>query len=188
MMIKIEVSARHVHLTQEDLEKLFGEGYQLTKLKDLSQTGEFAAQESVKIAGPKNSYEKMRVVGPCRSNTQVELSRTDSFFLGVEAPLRLSGKIERSGTAKLIGPAGEVELLKGVIVPKRHIHMSSEDAQNLGYKNGQEVSVKVDSERSLTFDKVEIRVKENFNTSMHVDTDEANAAGVSGEVVGEIVD
>lgn len=188
MKIKIEVSARHVHLTQQDVEILFGENYKLTPIKDLSQTGEFAAEETVKIVGPKNSYEKIRIVGPCRTHTQVELSKTDCYFLGIEAPVRLSGKIERSGKAKLIGPAGEIELTKGVIIPKRHIHMSDEEALNAGFRNGQEVSVLVEGERSLTFHNVEIRTNEKFNASLHLDTDEANAAGITGESEGEIIE
>ena len=187
MQIKIEISARHVHLTQEDLEKLYGVGYELTKLKDLSQSSDFACEETITLVGEKNRLDNVRVIGPCRSHTQVEISRTDSYFLGIKAPLRLSGKIERSGVAKLIGPKGEVDLDKGVIVAKRHIHMSDVEALNFGLKNGQEVSVFVEGERSLLFHNVEIRVKEDFSPAMHIDTDEANAAGLSGEAEGEII-
>jgi putative phosphotransacetylase len=117
----------------------------------------------------------------------VEISKTDAYFLGIDAPLRLSGKIENSGKAKLVGPKGEVDLEKGVIVAKRHIHMAEDDALNYGYKNGQEVSVEVGGERSVIFNKVEIRVKENFVTAMHLDTDEANTAGLTSEAEGKIV-
>jgi putative phosphotransacetylase len=117
----------------------------------------------------------------------VELSRTDCFFLGVKAPLRLSGKIEGSGAIKIVGPAGELDLLKGVIVAKRHLHLSPEEALNFGVKNGQEVSIALDGVRSLTFDKVEVRVKENFSAAVHLDTDEGNAAWVEGETEGELI-
>jgi len=187
MKIKIEISARHLHVTQEDLEKLFGEGYQLTKLKDLSQPGEFASEEQVTIVGPKNKLEGLRIVGPCRPHTQVEISRTDAYFLGIKAPLRLSGKVEGSGQAKLIGPKGEVDLGKGVIVAKRHLHLSEEEANQMGIKNGQEVSVEISGERALTFHKIEARVKENYAAAVHLDTDEANAAWLDPEIEGELI-
>lgn len=187
MQVKIEISARHIHVTQEDLEVLFGSGYELTPAKNLSQIGEFAAEQTVVLVGEKNKIENVRIIGPCRSHTQVEISRTDSIYLGIKAPLRLSGKIEGSGISKLVGPKGEVELEKGVIVAKRHIHLSQEEANHWGVKNGQEVSVKINNERALTFHKVEVRIKENFQATMHIDTDEANAAWVDGETVGEAI-
>lgn len=183
----IEVSARHVHITQEDLEKLFGEGFELTKLKELSQGGEFASEQTVTLIGEKNQYDNVRIIGPCRTHTQVEISKTDSYFLGIKAPLRLSGKIEGSGSARLLGPKGEIKLEKGVIVPKRHLHINEEQALHLGVKNGQEISVQVSGERALTFDKVEVRVKENFNTAVQIDTDEGNAAGIEGVIEGELI-
>ncbi len=187
MKIRVEVSARHLHLTQHDLEILFGEGYQLEKLKDLSQGGEFASTAEVKLVGPKRQIESVRVLGPCRQFTQVELARTDCFFLGVQAPLRLSGKIEGSGAIKVVGPKGELDLLKGVIVAKRHVHLNESEALRYGVKNGQEVKVKIDSPRALTFENVEVRIKDSFNASVHLDTDEGNSALLPMESEGELI-
>lgn len=179
--IRVEVSARHAHLTKHDLEVLFGEGYELTKEKHLSQTGEFASLDTIKLVGPKRELENVRVLGPCRGNTQIEISRTDSFYLGAPAPLRLSGKIIGSGSIKLVGPQGELELKDGLIVPKRHLHVNQDQAQDFGVSDGQNVSVMIDGPRSVTFHEVEVRIKEGFDTSIHLDTDEANAAGFDGE-------
>ncbi|MBU1132551.1 phosphate propanoyltransferase [Patescibacteria group bacterium] len=186
--IKIEVSARHVHLTQQDLEQLFGENYVLQVEKELSQPGQFASTDVVTLVGPKRQLENVRVLGPCRGNSQVEISRTDSYFLGVQAPIRLSGKIIGSGSIKLVGPAGEVELKEGVIVAKRHIHLNPTQAQKLNVSNGQNLKVAVEGQRALIFDQVEVRVNEEFDAAMHVDTDEANAAGLERESVGIIME
>jgi putative phosphotransacetylase len=185
--IKIEVSARHVHVTQEDLEILFGENFQLENKKDLSQKGQFASNSTVKLVGAKNEIDNVRIIGPVRSYTQVEISRTDAFNLGVKAPLRLSGKVEGSGKIKIVGPAGEIDLQKGVIVAKRHLHLSENEAYKLGLKNGQEINIRVDSERPVIFEMVEVRVNESFSASFHIDTDEANAGGIFGVDEGEIV-
>ncbi len=185
--IPVEVSARHVHLTLQDLEILFGEGYQLQKLKDLSQEGEFASTDIVTLEGQKNKIENVRVLGPCRSFSQVEVSRTDCFFLGNNAPLRLSGKVIRSGAIKIVGPKGELELAEGLIVAKRHLHLNSEQAMELNLTNGQNIQVKIDGPRSLIFGEVEVRIGEGFDLSLHLDTDEANAAGVDGETEGFIL-
>jgi len=185
--IKVEVSARHLHVTQEDLEALFGEDYVLESKKSLSQKGEFASNALVKLVGPKSEMENVRIVGPVRSYTQVELSRTDCFNIGIKAPLRLSGKIEGSGKVKVVGPAGELDLEKGVIIAKRHIHLAEHEAHEFGVKNGQEVKVAIDSARSLVFEKVEIRVKESFSASLHIDTDEGNAAFIDAEIDAEIL-
>jgi putative phosphotransacetylase len=181
--VKVEISARHVHLSKNDLEKLFGAGYKLKPVKELSQEGEFAAEETITLVGPKRQLENLRVIGPARSETQVELAYTDCFSLGIEALLRLSGDIEGSAGAKLIGPAGEVELKEGVIVAKRHLHINQGEAGKLGLKNDDIVEVKVAGERGLIFDNVVVRIKDNFKMSVHVDTDEANAAGL-GRVCG----
>lgn len=175
--VKVEISARHVHLCQDDLEKLFGAGYELKKIKNLSQEGEFAAEETVTLVGPKRKGENLRVVGPVRSATQVELAYTDAFSLGINAPLRLSGNVAGSAGAKLIGPAGEVELKEGVIVAKRHLHINQKEADELNLKNNDIVKVKIGGERELIFDNVIVRIKPNFRMSVHLDTDEANAAG-----------
>ncbi|MEK7511756.1 MAG: phosphate propanoyltransferase [Patescibacteria group bacterium] len=185
--IIIETSGRHAHFTQNDLEKLFGEGYQLKKEKDLSQPGQYAAVEKVTIVGPKRSLEKVRVMGPCRNFTQIEVSKSDCFFLGVKAPVRLSGKVIRSGAIKVIGSKGELELTEGLIVAKRHIHLDPESAHKLKVINAQTVRVKVEGPRALIFDEVEVRVDENFLPAIHLDTDEANSAGMESETIGEII-
>ena len=186
-MIKIEISARHVHLTQQDLEKLFGDGYKLVEEKPLSQPGQFASTVTVTLVGAKRQLENVRVLGPCRNATQIEISKTDSFFLGTPAPIRLSGKIIGSGPIKLVGPAGEVELKEGVIVAKRHIHLNLTQAQKFGVTQGQNVKVAIEGQRAMVFDQVEVRIDENFDASMHVDTDEANAAAIDREGEGTIV-
>ena len=187
MNFVVETSARHVHVTQETLEVLFGAGYQLTKKKDLSQPGQFATNEKVTIVGPKKEM-VASILGPCRSANQVEISLTEARTLGIAAPIRESGDIAGSGACKLVGPCGEVELTEGVIAAMRHIHTTPEDAEKLGVKDKDIVSVKVDTKgRNLTFGDVVVRVSEKYATAMHIDTDEANAAGCSGTVYGEIV-
>lgn len=177
MKVKVEISARHIHLNQPDLEKLFGAGYELKNIKDLSQEGEFAAEETVTLVGPKRKLENLRVVGPVRSATQVELAYTDAFSLGLDAPLRISGNVAGSAGAKLIGPTGEVDLVEGIIIAKRHLHINQKEADELGLKNDDLVKVKVLGDRGLIFENVVVRIKPNFHTSVHVDTDEANASG-----------
>lgn len=187
MKFIVETSARHVHVTQEDLETLFGKGYELTKKKDLSQPGQFACNEKVKIVGSKKEM-TASILGPVRPETQVELSLTDARSIGVVAPVRESGDIAGSGACKLVGPAGEVELKEGVIAAKRHIHVTPEDAKELGVQDKDVVSVKVETEgRSLVFGDVVVRVSPKYALAMHIDTDESNAAGCAGEVYGEIV-
>lgn len=174
--VKVEVSARHVHLNQADLEKLFGAGYKLKNIKDLSQEGEFAAEEKLILVGPKKQME-LRVVGPVRQATQVELAYTDAFSLGIEAPLRVSGDVAGSAGAKLIGPVGEVDLKEGVIVAKRHLHINQNEADELGLKIDDLVKVAVAGERGLIFENIVVRIKPNFHMSVHIDTDESNASG-----------
>jgi len=181
--IPIEISARHIHLCQEDLDKLFGAGYELKIKKDLSQEGEFASEETVTLIGPKNTIDKLRVVGPVREKTQVELSYSDCFFAGIDAPLRLSGDVAGSVGAKIKGPAGEVELKEGVIVAKRHLHLNPKEAEELNLKDNDLVKVKVIGDRGLIFENITVRIKPNFKKSAHIDTDEANAAGL-GKICG----
>ena len=186
--VLVETSARHVHLTEEHIEILFGKGATLTKKKDLSQPGQFACEERVTVVGPKNSIAKVSILGPARSATQVEVSLTDARTLGISAPVRESGDIAGSGPCKLIGPAGEIEISEGVIAAKRHIHFTPEDAAAFGVTDKQIVSVKLDTDgRSLVFGDVVVRVSPKFKAAMHIDTDEANAAGASGEVWGEVI-
>ena len=185
----VETSARHVHVTEETLEILFGKGYQLTKKKDLSQPGQFACEERVQVIGPKNSFPAVSILGPTRPADQVELSASDARSIGVAAPVRESGDIAGSGACKLVAPKGEVELKEGVIVAKRHIHMTPEDAENCGVKDKQVVSVKIDSpERSLVFGDVVVRVSPKFKLAMHIDTDESNAVMAGRDATGVIVD
>lgn len=175
--IVVGVSNRHVHLSQEDLERLFGKGYKLTPTKDLGQPGQFACEERVDLIGPKGIIENVRILGPVRKNSQVEISRTDSFKLGVEAPVRDSGDVEGTPGIKIKGPKGEIELEKGVMIAKRHIHMLPTQAEHYGVKDKDLVSVYCDKEgRRLIFQDVLIRVSERFALEFHVDTDEANAA------------
>lgn len=183
-MVPIGVSARHIHLTQEHVEVLFGEGYQLTKRKEL-MGGQFAANEQVTIVGLKlRAIESVRVLGPVRSKSQVEISATDAIKLGVRAPIRLSGDIEGSAPIAVVGPKGVIYLDEGCIIAKRHIHMAPKDAIAAGVRNGDIVSVKADNERGTVFNHVQIRVDESFTLEMHIDTDEANAAKIStGETV-----
>ena len=187
--VMVETSARHVHVTEETLEILFGKGYQLTKKKDLSQPGQFACEERVQVIGPKNSFPAVSILGPTRPADQVELSASDARSIGVAAPVRESGDIAGSGACKLVGPKGEVELKEGVIVAKRHIHMTPEDAENYGVKDKQVVSVKIDSpERSLVFGDVVVSVSPKFKLAMHIDTDESNAVMAGRDATGVIVD
>ena len=172
----IETSARHVHVCEETLEKLFGKGATLTNKKDLSQPGQFACEEKVTVVGPKRQL-VATILGPTRSADQIELSATDARSIGVESVIRESGDIAGTPGCKLVGPCGEVELNEGVIVAKRHIHMTPQDAEKFGVKDKEIVSVKAESaDRSLTFDDVVVRVSEKFALAMHIDTDESNAA------------
>ena len=188
MKFLVETSARHVHLSQEHLEILFGAGYELTKKKDLSQPGQYACEERVTIVGGKKEMPGVSILGPVRKATQVELSLTDARSIGVAAPVRESGDIAGSGACKIIGPKGEIEITEGVIAAKRHIHATPADAEALGVENGQIVNVKIDTDgRSLVFGDVVVRVSDTFALAMHIDTDESNAAGCGREVYGEIV-
>ncbi|MBQ8349953.1 MAG: phosphate propanoyltransferase [Ruminococcus sp.] len=185
----IETSARHVHVTQEHLEILFGKGYELTKKKDLSQPGQFACEERVTVVGPKKELAGVSILGPVRPATQVELSATDARSIGIAAPIKESGDIAGSGACKLIGPAGEVEISEGVIVAKRHIHLTPADAEELGVKDKDVVWVKVETpERSAVLGDVVCRVSDNYARAMHIDTDESNAIGAPRELYGEIVE
>lgn len=179
-LVPVGVSNRHIHLTQEHLDILFGKGYQLTKLKDLSQPGQFACKEQLTLIGPSlKAIEGVRVLGPLRSKSQVEISRTDSFLLKVKPPVRESGNIEGSAPITIVGPKGIVTLKEGCIIANRHIHMSIEDGERFGCKDGDYVTVetKGDGKRTTLYD-VQIRVNKNFVLEMHLDTDDANACGI----------
>ncbi|MBE7060629.1 MAG: phosphate propanoyltransferase [Ruminococcaceae bacterium] len=178
--IKVGVSQRHVHLSREDLDTLFGKGYELTKQKDLMGR-EFASNEFVTLVGPSlRAIEKVRVLGPVRKNTQVEISRTDTFVLKVSPPVRPSGQIEGSERLVLVGPKGSVYLKQGVIIANRHIHLTPAYAEKHGIKDGDYVDVMVEGEnlKATKFYDVQVRVRDDFNVEMHIDTDDANAAGL----------
>lgn len=183
----VETSARHVHLTKEHIDVLFGEGHELTFKKALSQPGQFACEERVTVVGPKNKIERVSILGPARKASQVEVSFTDARTLGISAPVRESGDIEGSAPCKLIGPCGEIDLDKGVIVAKRHIHFTPEEAAAAGVADKEVVKVKIVSERTTIFDDVVVRVNPNFKAAMHIDTDESNASCAFGTVYGEII-
>ena len=185
----VEVSARHAHVTKEVLEVLFGAGHELTPKKDLSQPGQYACEERITVVGPKKELAGVSILGPTRPETQVELSLTDARSIGIKAPVRESGDVKESGACILRGPCGEVELAEGVIVAKRHIHMTPEDAAQLGVKDTQIVKVALDNEgRSTIYGDVVVRVSPKYALAMHIDTDEANAAGVPGSCMGTIVE
>lgn len=187
--VLVEISARHVHLSQADLETLFGEGYELTVKKMLSQPGQYACEERVKVVGAKSEFPAVSILGPVRKETQVELSLTDARSIGVQAPVRESGDLEGSGFCKLVGPKGEIEIEKGVIAAKRHIHATTKDAEEMGIENGQIVSVEIPTAngRNLTFGDVVVRVSDSYALAMHIDTDEANAAGMAPNTMGTVI-
>lgn len=186
--VLVETSARHVHLTEEHIKILFGEGATLSVKKPLSQPGQFACEERVTLVGPKKSIPNVIILGPARSATQVEVSLTDARTLGVDAPVRESGDIAGSGACKIVGPCGEVEISEGVIAAKRHIHLTPADAEAFGVEDKQIVSVKISSaDRSTIFGDVVVRVSPKFAAAMHIDTDESNAACAFGKCYGEIL-
>ncbi len=186
-LVEVEVSARHVHLTAEDVEVLFGKGAVLHPKRPLSQKGQFLSEERVILVGKKGKMQRVAVLGPVRNATQAELSVSDCVALGVQAPLRESGDIEGSGGILIEGPAGTLQISQGAIVAHNHIHVPTQTAARLGLKDKERVSVKILSERPVTFEDVIIRVREDFNFKMHIDFDEANAASVKGFTLGKII-
>ena len=186
--VMVETSARHIHVSREDLDILYGKDYQLTNKKDLSQPGQFACEERLNLVGPKGELKNISILGPERKATQVELSLTDARALGIKVPVRESGDIENTPGLKIVGPKGEVEIPVGAIAAKRHIHLTPADAEEMGLVDKQIVSVKVETaDRTTTFGDVVVRVHPNFAAAMHIDTDEANAAAIAGTVEGEII-
>ncbi len=177
--IPVGISNRHIHLSREDLDTLFGYGYELNVLKELSQPGQYGCKETLTICGPKGAIEKVRVLGPVRDKTQVEILAGDSFKLGVVAPTRLSGDLEATPGLTLIGPKGSVQLMEGLIVAQRHIHMTLADASYLGVKDGQVVSIKLDGPRGGTLQNVMVRANDNSALEFHVDIEEANAMNIN---------
>jgi len=187
-IIHIGVSNRHIHLSQSDADILFGKNHEFKVLKFLSQPWQYACAEVLTIQWPKKAIEKVRVLWPLRSQTQVEISITDSFVLGVQAPIRLSGDLKESSPITIVGPEGTVELSKWLIIAKRHLHMHTDEAKEFGLVNNQIITVKAgSSERSVIFDQVVVRVSDRYALDMHIDTDEANAAGIKNGDNWEIV-
>ncbi len=184
--IKVEVSARHCHLSQKDLDKLFGKGYKLRPIKDLSQTGQFAAKEVLSLKTKAGQIEGLRVLGPARSKTQVEISLTDARKLKINPPIRLSGELKNSAGATLIGPRGKVILREGVIIAQRHIHCDPTTAKRLGLKESKPVKVRIKGLRPAILEKVPVRIKDDYVFRLHLDTDEANAV-LSGVTAGELI-
>lgn len=182
--LPIALSNKHIHVSQKDLEVLFGEGFELTKMKDLSQPGQYACNEKVDIVGPKGTLKGVRILGPVRPDTQIEVSIADAFALGVQPIVRNSGELSETPGVKVIGPNGEVELEKGVIIAARHIHMHTSDGEEYGVKDKDIVSIKVPGPRGLVFDNVLVRVHPTYALEMHVDLEEGNASGVrNGDLV-----
>ncbi len=187
ILVPIGVSGRHIHLTREVLESLFGKGYQLTHMRSLSQPGEFAAQETVTIVGPRGAIEKVRLLGPLRQFTQVELARSDGLKLGLDLPVRRTGDLAGSPGITLVGPNGTVVLKQGAIRGTRHIHMSPHDGERFSLVDGQIVRVKIEGPRALVLENVLVRVSSRFALDFHIDTDDANAAGVTTGCLAEVL-
>lgn len=187
-LIPVALSNKHMHLSQEDIEKLFGEGYELNNLKPLSQPGQYACEEKVDLVGPKGTIKGVRVLGPARKQSQIEVSLTDSFILGLNPPIKDSGDLKGSAGIKLVGPKGEVEIDEGVIIASRHIHMHTDDADKFNLKDKDIVCVKTEGERSVIFNNVLVRSHPNFKLEMHLDTDEGNAANLKNGDLVEILD
>ncbi|HEC83168.1 MAG TPA: phosphate propanoyltransferase [Firmicutes bacterium] len=187
MLVPIGVSARHIHLTRDVLESLFGPGYELTPMRKLSQPGEFAAEETVTIVGPKGAIERVRLLGPLRKFTQVELARSDGLRLGLDLPVRRTGDLAGSPGITLVGPRGTVVLSEGAIRATRHIHMTPGDAERFGLRDGQIVRARIEGPRSLVFENVLVRVSSRFVLDFHIDTDDANAAGVTTGCLAEVL-
>jgi putative phosphotransacetylase len=185
--IPIAVSNRHIHLSMEHLERLFGRGYRLNKLKDLSQPGQFAAKETVTLIGPKGKLEKVRILGPSRGDTQIEISLFDGYSLGITPPIKDSGDIAGTPSVTIQGPRGQLTVPQGLICAARHIHMHPDDAARFNVGNGQRVQVRVSGQRGVIFDQVLVRVSPNYKLEMHIDIDEANAAEIKNGQIGELL-
>lgn len=187
MDVPVSVSARHIHLSRSDMDRLFGTGSELTMYKKLSQPGQFAAVEKVVMEGPKGRIENVRILGPLRNQTQAELAPSDARHLGLHLPVRSSGDLKGTPGAVIIGPAGSLELEEGCIIAERHIHMTVRQARERGLTDGQTVQVKIEGARGGQFDSVHIRVRDDYALDMHIDTDEANAFQTEPGTRGTII-
>lgn len=186
--VLINISNRHIHLDEADLKTLFGDSHSLTKIKDLIQPGQFAAEETVDLVGSKGGIKGVRIIGPLRRQSQVEILVADSFKLGVPVALRDSGDLAGTPGIRLVGPKGELELKEGCIVAARHLHLHTSEAKELGYKDKDIISVAVDGERGVIFENVLVRVGDSYKHEMHIDVEEANAAQLKNGALGRIVD
>ncbi|MBO2527683.1 MAG: propanediol utilization protein [Clostridiales bacterium] len=187
IFVPVASSARHIHLCRADVERLFGAGYQLQKFRDLSQPGQFACKEQVTVVGPKGRLEKVRVLGPERKATQVEIAFTDSFALGIRPPVRMSGKTAGTPGCQLIGPAGQIDIPEGVIVAARHLHLSAAQAALFGLQDGQIVRLRSEGDRAVVYENVIVRAGSGHDMEVHIDTDEANAVAMSGSTMMEVL-
>lgn len=187
MQVEIEYSNRHVHINRGLLEKLFGPEYQLSIEKKLSQGEDFSAKETLTIIGPKGKIENVRIIGPERERTQIEILKSDAFKLGIEVPIKLSGDLENTPGIKIIGPLGEVDLENGLIIAKRHLHVAQNEAKKLKLKQGQKIKLKIKGERALIFDEIIVRIKEGYTTKIHLDIEETNAADIKQNAQGELL-
>ncbi|WP_072830548.1 phosphate propanoyltransferase [Clostridium collagenovorans] len=185
--ILVEASGRHVHLSKKDVETLFGEGYELTKKRDLSQPGQYLCEEKVMVIGPRGVLQAVSVLGPARAETQVELSKSDAVSVGINAPVRMSGDIKNSGSCIIATQKAAIKLEEGVIAAMRHIHITPEDAEKFNVANGEIVGIELQGERGLIFNKVAVRVSPKFNTAIHLDYDEANACGFTNGIRAKII-
>lgn len=181
--VKLGISARHLHVSQEDLEKLFGTGYQLTVMKDLGQPGQYASNERVDVIGPKGTFAGMRILGPVRSATQIEVAPSEARKLGINAPLRESGDLKGSAGVKLVGPKGEVELAEGAIIAARHVHLTPETAAQNGINDKDLLNIKLEGQRGLVFENVIARVSPSYADEVHIDVDEGNACGAVNDMM-----
>lgn len=186
MKIPVEISARHIHLSKEDFEKLFGKKYKLKILRKISQLGQFAAKETLTLINGNRKIENVRIIGPTRNETQVEISKTDAVYLKIKPPVRVSGDLKNTPGIILKSKKATIKINNGIIISKRHLHISNEEGNKLGLKNNQEISIKVSGERGLIFDNIIVRKGEGNHLSFQIDTDEANAAGISGKMFGEL--
>ena len=187
IFVPVASSARHVHLSRADVERLFGAGYKLQKFRDLSQPGQFACKEQVTVVGPKGKLERVRVLGPERKATQVEIAFTDSFSLGIRPPVRMSGKTAGTPGCTLVGPNGQVDIPEGVIVAARHLHLSAAQAALFGLRDGQIVRLASEGDRAVIFENVIVRAGDGHDMEVHIDTDEANAVAMNGSTMMEVL-
>ncbi|MBU1037336.1 phosphate propanoyltransferase [Patescibacteria group bacterium] len=185
--VPVEITARHIHLSTKDIKKLFGADYHLKFLKKISQPSDFACKETLKVIGPRASLNKVRVVGPPRSKTQIEITATEARILGIKAPYSVSSHWKKAGSASLVGPKGKIKLKNAVIIPLRHLHLNTKEATKLKLKEGDKVSVAVGTIRRVTFHQITVRVGDKYRMAVHLDTDEANAAGLKTCTLGQLI-